>query len=180
MTREQIETILAGCEGVEPGPWIIVNEHQDASIRPEADAGPDIWTEVTKISFGCENEDDWSAKNAQHFRRLDPDTVRELCRRALVGLDAEARAEIMNHAGFVAGQKAMRERAAKAARKATEQSGDCVCLSGMDMETGARECKLERRGGDCLCIHREEAGEDAANEIEKLAIRALPIEGEEK
>ena len=58
----------------------------------------------------------------------------ELCRLALIALDAEARAEILNHAGYIAGQEDMRERAAKAAA-----SRDLSIMSSTTADIVARE-----------------------------------------
>lgn len=38
-----------GLQGVTPGPWGIVRDGDDASIRPDGDAGPHVWIELVKV-----------------------------------------------------------------------------------------------------------------------------------
>lgn len=107
MTREQIETILKGCEGVTPGPW-----HKGNQI-----IGSKATTGFTRhLVENLWQQDQQGDKDFSHIARCDPATIRELCRLALAGLDAEGNAPSdvakARHAGFIAGQEAMRESAA--------------------------------------------------------------------
>lgn len=80
MTREQIEALLAGLEGVTPGPYVISQDTHK-------------WIDT----IGLAAENCWSDNrdaDAAHFSRCDPDTIRELCRLALIGLETDR-----NHAG---------------------------------------------------------------------------------
>jgi len=82
LTRDHINAILAGCEGVTPGPWrkgnVIVGTK-----------GPSGF--VRHLFENCWPKTSQGEKDLSHIARLDPDTIRDLCRLALIGLDAETR-----------------------------------------------------------------------------------------
>ncbi len=79
MTPDRIKEILEGCEGVTPGPWYLVHNlvHDTASI------GSDTTAILTSSQVSA------VIKTFEHFTRLDPDTVRQLCLLALKGLEQE-------------------------------------------------------------------------------------------
>lgn len=72
LTKERIEEILAGCEGVTPGPW---REGVDGNQRIY---GPDNAGEASGLIASFVRRFDLS-----HITRLDPATVRTLCTLAL-------------------------------------------------------------------------------------------------
>lgn len=98
LTRSQISEILAGCEGLLSGPYVVIQDGHDASIRPENEAGPDIYRELTRVDYtfeyNVEEEDAFSPwvrhirRFPYHIARLSPEVVRDLCRMALAGMDA--------------------------------------------------------------------------------------------
>ena len=101
----------------------------------------------------------WLIKQAGWGLGLDPEQSLELTHKVNSSV-VDARAT-----GFREGVEA----AAKLIISRSEKSYDgCGCLGFMDPETGARECSLEIKGGDCLCSHEEECAHASA-----VAIRAL-------
>lgn len=96
LTEAQIREILAGCEGVTPGPWeplsgaehaIAIRRNEDgtlgAGIHAKLIGAVDI---IDGEAVICIDEDDRS-----HIARLDPATVAALCNMALRSLGAEAK-----------------------------------------------------------------------------------------
>lgn len=95
MTREQIEALLAGLDGVTPGPWTAERSHPADSA--------DCWWIKAPWSHPCierfyktlayvdhdSDADSTSTQDAAHIARCDPDTIRELCRLALIGLSQQ-------------------------------------------------------------------------------------------
>lgn len=81
-------------------------------------------------------------------------------------------------AALAAAQEAMRERAALAVMsRADASTSDCEARS-IEWDTGAANCRLERRGGDCLCADRLEQADFLADAIRALPIPAAKLEGE--
>ena len=69
LTTEQVEEILAGCEGVTPGPWRISGLDADQHIAaPYGDDG------IAFVSIAWEMRD----PELRHIARLDPQTVASL------------------------------------------------------------------------------------------------------
>lgn len=113
MTREQIETLLAGLDGVTSGPWMVkTKEHPFSFVAHDGECKTGIHKEtwlltewihaqlkdhmpvvVHAVGLGLDGgpaiqfmriED----RDAAHIARCDPDTIRALCELALEGLDA--------------------------------------------------------------------------------------------
>jgi hypothetical protein len=93
LSDERLREISAGCEGVTRGPW---------RAGPQAHYDDDVELYTTEpftdqigtlVCDGMNAEHD-AKINAAHIARLDPDTVKELCRLALIGLEAERSATI--------------------------------------------------------------------------------------
>lgn len=83
LTDEQIKALLAGCEGVTPGPWerwgsLVTANDSDNTL---AMCYPDIVA-----------DDDPGKDLAAHIARCDPQTISELCTRVLA---AEARVKVL-------------------------------------------------------------------------------------
>jgi len=82
MTRQQIEIMIAGLDGVTPGPWVVegLNRWHNFSVA---------WKPELKV---CQTYGDSIAAEADaaHLSRCDPSTIRALCELALRGLEAEA------------------------------------------------------------------------------------------
>lgn len=76
--------------------------------------------------------------------------------------------EFSKHLAKVAVFRERKHLAEMARRHGTLVFGDCECLGFMDMETGARECSLENKGGDCLCQVAYEMAEEIARAIEAV------------
>jgi len=113
MTRDQIEAIAAGCEGVTPGSWRL----EATTIYGDPDGG--MWSRIAlgpypHSSARSTRHKQWVA-DALHIARLDPATVRELCRLALIGLDAETR--------VASAEAAVRNAALEEAAKVATQAG---------------------------------------------------------
>jgi len=78
LTTEQVEEILAGCEGVTPGPWFDENPGDDVTLGWVNDSDP--------LNDGGSLATTWAAGrpvgegkiNAAHIARLDPQTVSSL------------------------------------------------------------------------------------------------------
>lgn len=157
MTREQIEEIRKGCEGVTEGRWIAAAKPSSVVGWPiVSQTGRNIasmnyvhWSDTNPAVPGDHAFNRESKANANHIARLDPATVRALCDLALAGLDAEA--------AFRRGQEDMREKAAKAADD----------FADLAPEHGA------------LATAPTQAAEQSGDEI-AAAIRSLPIEGGSK
>lgn len=85
--RETIEAMLAGLKGVTPGPWKHTTDKASRSIsctvRMGAGSGKPL-AEIWHSGSGAEID-----ANAAHIARCDPDTIRELCRLAKIGMNAE-------------------------------------------------------------------------------------------
>ncbi len=86
ISSDELRAILAGCEGVTPGPWdvdegnaerppVIVSRDIDAD-----DSGRAVHykTEIATIADTMDDE-----ANAAHIARLDPQTVASMCRELL-------------------------------------------------------------------------------------------------
>lgn len=88
LTPEKIQEIVDGCKGVTPGPWkwrpdgqsderfLFLGAQNGHTVLGVDGIGEDCWIE------SC-NE-----KNIFHIARLDPDTVKELCKLALESKEA--------------------------------------------------------------------------------------------
>lgn len=100
ITREEIGEIMAGCEGVTPGPWAAREMARYGEVRGYFVQAPD----VNGFGYGAEllAEDEyrdiegrepgivrWKA-DAGHIARLDPGTVKALCELALSALKASS------------------------------------------------------------------------------------------
>jgi hypothetical protein len=100
--QERIEAVLAGLDGVTPGPWAyrpwqyddwgVVrapqgNGHDLAPFIAHADAGRGV-TEDEKAEHRRNRTDPYGA-NAAHIARLDPDFVLQLCTLALSALSTQ-------------------------------------------------------------------------------------------
>lgn len=81
LTDEQIKALLAGCEGVERGPWT----HSWSEYLENAVRDPD------GNCVACDME----KLDAAHIARCDPQTISELCTRVL---EAEERAKVLKDA----------------------------------------------------------------------------------
>lgn len=185
MTREQIEAIRNGCEGVTPGRWIAAAKPSSVVGWPVvSEAGRSIasmnyvhWSEHNPAVSGDRTFNRESKANAEHIARLDPGTVSELCRLALVGLDVEAKAPLrakLNLAkrgvelleferdAYRRGAEDMRERAAKWHEAEAARLNQAILDPDFD---GNRRAYAD-------------ASDDHVNFA--AMIRALPIEGEGK
>jgi hypothetical protein len=96
MTRlsdEQVKALIDGCEGVTPGPYVVIRDGDDASIRPVKDCGPNIWVHLARVENAFEDMDQFGAlfdpevpdeysesqrALAYHFARCHPATIRSL------------------------------------------------------------------------------------------------------
>lgn len=159
MTREQIEEIRKGCDGVTPGKW-------NAAAKPSSVVGWPIvsqtgrniasmnyvqWSSTNPAVSGDRAFNRESKSNAEHIARLDPATVRALCDLALAGLDAEA--------AFRRGQEDMRERAARACEEEAKIFADPTYAGQNPLNSFAERFGCKQSA---------------------TAIRSLPIEGESK
>jgi hypothetical protein len=82
MTREQIDALLTGLDGVTPGPWIVEGLNRSGNFSV-------AWKPELKV---CQTYGDSvsAGGNAAHIARCDPDTIRALCELALEGLALRA------------------------------------------------------------------------------------------
>lgn len=95
--RAKLAAIIAGLEGVTPGPWSIAADTFPTGDDPDYDErflmAPDESGDHSIASFrhGCEEASEHGARdaNASHVARCDPDTMR-----ALAALVASQDAEI--------------------------------------------------------------------------------------
>lgn len=84
LTREQIEAIRTGCEGVTPGPWNVSADTVRDGLPSALLYGPRdgmLATIRTAHQGGY-----FGRANAEYIERLSPDTVRALCNMALAAL----------------------------------------------------------------------------------------------
>jgi hypothetical protein len=107
LTSTKVKEIAAGTEGVTPGPWerVDCDNHTDrgkvhsyAVSQFDAKWSPHI---VDALNSGVASErvesdedgsyvwDEQGEKDLAHIANCDPDTVKELCRLALIGIEAE-------------------------------------------------------------------------------------------
>lgn len=77
MTKEEIEAVLAGCDGVTPGPWE-VHERNVRTVEPGR--------HVARLDWHTRDESDDA--NAAHIARLSPEFVRDLAALALEALSS--------------------------------------------------------------------------------------------
>lgn len=101
MDRARIEEIAKGVEGVTPGPWAVYDGCSWRRIGTAPVLGRDYDDcAVLYPNVASDGHPDMNAgrgqdtyANLNHIARLDPQTVSELCRLALIGLGKEAGAE---------------------------------------------------------------------------------------
>lgn len=111
--REKIEAMLAGLEGVTPGPYVISQDTHK-------------WIDT----IGLAAENCWSDNrdaDAAHFSRCDPDTIRELCRLAKIGMESELRGR--DAAALREAYRAAMERAARLAESHFAMSDTALDLA---------------------------------------------------
>jgi hypothetical protein len=77
LNEEVLHAILAGCEGVTPGPWAVHPKvaRVDAFDALDPDGGTPLCLMLWPTDLRTEEVTD---QNARHIARLDPDTVRSL------------------------------------------------------------------------------------------------------
>lgn len=76
--RKAIEELVAGLEGVTPGPWLIESDYhgEEYEIYPQKDGPPPIgrWAEI----FTVKDWHDDAEANAKHLSRCSPDNIRAI------------------------------------------------------------------------------------------------------
>lgn len=99
MTEEQINEMLAGCEGVTEGPWYECDGPwfrygQTGVLAGSPDPHVCKWIADTDMDETANEDDpipsDVRHANAAHIARCDPSTIRQLCELALDGLRIRA------------------------------------------------------------------------------------------
>lgn len=73
LTNERLEEILAGCEGVTPGPWVYGAKY----LCRKTDTDASDYERLAQCLPGEFDGDGWNT-NAAHIARLDPATVRAM------------------------------------------------------------------------------------------------------
>ncbi len=79
LTSTKVIEIAAGTEGVTKGPWHQSRSHDQPLLAASFEIGSPSRGIAAKV-YGLD---------AAHIANCDPDTIKELCRLALIGIEAE-------------------------------------------------------------------------------------------
>lgn len=101
LTPELFDEIEAGCEGVTPGPWRLIEsfDEDDAAVTCDARIGMCGIAEIRNALVDPDNAYDKEQRNnAHHIANCDPDTIRALIATARSVAALEARIAALEEA----------------------------------------------------------------------------------